>query len=612
MIRRWLSPPPLVCAFVALVLAALTIGPFMRETDQAWLLDGGMAIANGHPEIARAEFNFDKQFVSYYLPAILFQFLPSPFTADQLVLAGNVFGVILFWGAMIWLLARSSRRLPLALALPVILAPTFLVYSSYYASAFTSVAFVMLLALFLERKKWSWPLHLVSFALAFFAVGARADAIFLLPLLAMLHSPQRTFVSVLKSPNTWMMASGGLAAFFLGRALYLTDAVDYAAHPFRLKVYLGNIAFGLGASALVLLIALHAIGLAARVSRCRWWTVFLWLGLALPMAYYTLQLLSPRHCTVGAVSVLVFVCAKRGRAIFQNYFRRKSVFRILKPALVLAAVFPVFIGLNLSELKHPVLTLKEPTLLPSGAGVAPTGGYLAFAASVRSKAGFLDHNHAVWMAASRIQFDSRPDRVVPFVSTPIESYLIFAIRLQDKIPEGHALRNGSGPEWFYLESRSLLRFQFAFPPNLVSMEKYFAETVFTPLSDQGRDGITVLRGEANPDAWRADFNAALWCLNTCFGRDEFRLQKAAVLQGVSLDEWMGRKLVAVSRKPFNIVPTAAEPLVKVVESSVFGRLYVYTIPSLKPGLTLQIQNGAADNIFVGVGAFPAWMSLQKL
>ena len=41
---------------------------------------------------------------------------------------------------MFWLLARSAKKLPLALALPVILAPTFLLYSPFYASAFTSVA----------------------------------------------------------------------------------------------------------------------------------------------------------------------------------------------------------------------------------------------------------------------------------------------------------------------------------------------------------------------------------------------------------------------------------------------------------------------------------------
>lgn len=610
MIRRWLSLPPLVCAFVALVLAVLTLGPFMRETDQAWLLDGGMAIANGHPEIARAEFNFDKQFVSYYLPAILFKFLPRPFTADQLVLAGNIFGMILFWGALIWLLARSSRRLPLALALPVILAPTFLVYSSFYASAFTSVAFVMLLALFLERKQWGWPLRPVSFALAFLAVGARADAIFLLPLLAMLHSPQRTFVSVLKSPNTWLMAAGGLTAFFLGRALYLDHSIDYAPHGFKLKVYLGNVAFGLGGAALLLLAGLHATGLAVRVNRCKLWVAFLWLGLAMPMGYYSIQLLSPRHCTVGATSVLIFICARRGRILLQNYFRQKRFAFILKTALVMAALVPVLVGVDLSNLKKPKLTLKSPTLLPSGAGVASAGGYLTFAASVRSKNGFLDHNHAVWAAAKTTAFETNAVSNAPYQFAPIESYLIFAIRLQDKIPKRHSLVHGEFPDWFYMESRSLMRFQFAFPPGKVPMDEFFSRTLITPAAEVNWHGLTVFRVATNAAAAPSDFNAALWALNRAFGAEEFRLEKAQALQSIPLEWWIGKKLVAVSREPFDFV-SAGSPL-EMVDSEKFGRFYVYTIPTIQAGSILQLNHGVAEKIFVGVGAFPAWMSLQKL
>jgi hypothetical protein len=215
MTHRFFSPPAIACALTAIGLAVLVLGPYMRDTDQAWLLDGGMGIANGHPEIARVEFNFDKQFISYCLPGIFFKFLPHPFTGDQLVLAGNTLGMVLFWGAMYWLVARSARRLPLALALPVILAPAFLVYSPFYASAFTSLAGVIFLAIFLDRKKWGWFQHAMVFLLAFCAVGARADVIVLLPLLAMLHSPQRTFASVLRSLNTWLMAASGPAVFIL-------------------------------------------------------------------------------------------------------------------------------------------------------------------------------------------------------------------------------------------------------------------------------------------------------------------------------------------------------------------------------------------------------------
>jgi hypothetical protein len=608
--RKIFSNPALLCALTALILATGALGPFMRETDQAWLLDGGMSIASGHPEIAQAEFNFDKQFVSYYLAGLLFIFLPRPFAADMLVLAANVLVMLMFWGGLCWLLARSAKKLPLALALPLILAPTFLVYSPFYASAFTSVAFVIYLAIFLARKNWSWPLHCVSFALAFCAVGARADAIFLLPLLAMLHSPQRTFVSVLKSPNTWLMAAGGLAAFFLGRALYLDHAIDYAAMQFRLKIYLGHVVFGLGGAALLLLLALHATLLGLRTARCKWWTVFLWLGLLLPMGYYSLQLLTPRHCTVGAVSILVFVCAARGRVIFQNYFRRNFLASTIKFALLLAALVPVFVGVNLVDLRHPKLTCTQPTLLPSGAGAFPAGGYLAFTLNVRRCGGFLDHNQAVWAAARDTKFSTDATGGVPYLFTPIESYLKFAIRLEGKIPQRHSLANGEiPPQFFYVESRSLMRFQFAWPPEKLSAEDFFKNYRLTPVTSQNWNGISMFHGEKNVGGPVDEWNAGLWALNQAFGRDEFRLGTVELLNKIPKD-WLGRKVVVASRGKFLV---AGEPSRTPIElTGAFGPWQIYEFSPQQTGELLHLTNTGSEQIFIGISAFPAWMSLQKL
>ena len=605
-----LSLPVIICALTALLLALGALGPFMRETDQAWLLDGGMGIANGHPEIAQAEFNFDKQFVSYYLASLPYYFLPRPFTADASVLAANVLVMLMFWGGLCWLLARSAKKLPLALALPVILVPTFLVYSPFYASAFTSVAFVIFLAIFLARKNWSWPLHLVSFALAFCAVGARADAIFLLPLLAMLHSPQRTFVSVLKSPNTWLMAAGGLAAFFAGRALFLDHAVDYAPMPFRLKIYLGHVAFGLGGAALLLLAALHATLAGLRFARCKLWTAFLWLGLLLPMGYYSFQLLTPRHCTVGAVSILVFVCAARGRVIFQNYFRRKTFATAMKFALLLAALVPVFIGANLADIRHPKLTCTQPTLLPSGAGAYPAGGYLAFALNVRRSDGFLDHNHAVWAAARDTKFETDATGGVPYLFTPIESYLKFAIRLQGKVPHRHSLADDDlPPQFFYVESRSLMRFQFAWPPEKVSATVFFKNYRLAPATKQNWKGISIFRGEPNGGGVADELNAGLWALNGEFGRDEFRLGTIASLEKIPAD-WVGKKVVVVSRENFSITGDLNQ--IPVTRTGEFGSWQVYEFNSQQTGQVIHLKTAAPEKVFIGVSAFPAWMSLQKL
>jgi len=379
MIWKFIPLPVLACGLAALLLGLFTLGPYMHETDQGILLAGGVAISQGHLVMAQGDFNFDKQFISYLLLGGLFRLFPAPLEADTLVLAGNLLAMIFFWGSFLLLLARSRRHLPLALTLPVILTPAFLVHSPFFASAFISGAWVLLLAALLDRKRWTGPAHAAVFALAFCAVGARVDALFLLPLLAMLHSPRRTMVSVLKSPNTWLMAAAGLTAFFLGRAFYTSSIRDFEPLPFQLKRVIVCVVFGLGGTGVVLLAAGHALWEARRANRDRVWLLFLAAGLALPLGYYGLQMLSPRHCVTGALSALVFIAAKSGRAIFQLYFRRQGLAAGVKLALFAAALAPVLAGVDLNDVRHPRFTLTRPTLLPSPAGVFPLGAYLAHA-----------------------------------------------------------------------------------------------------------------------------------------------------------------------------------------------------------------------------------------
>jgi hypothetical protein len=96
MSRKFLTPSVLTCGLVVLLLGLLTLGPYMHETDQGTLLDGGIAISRGDWKVARKEFNFDKQFVSYLLPGAMFHFFPSRPDPDTVVLAGNVLGLFLF------------------------------------------------------------------------------------------------------------------------------------------------------------------------------------------------------------------------------------------------------------------------------------------------------------------------------------------------------------------------------------------------------------------------------------------------------------------------------------------------------------------------------------
>ena len=607
---RFFSPPAVACLIVALSFGSLMLGPFMHESDQAWLLDGSVTIVNGHWETARSSFNFDKQFISYWLPAGLFSFFPRPLNANALVLAGNLFNFTFFWGALFWLLARSHRRLPLALVLPAILAPALLVHSPFYASAFTSVAFVFLLATFLDRADWRWWHHAVVFLISFGAVGARADALFLLPLLAMLHSPRRTFASVLQSPNTWLMALGGLLALLVGYLLSALVSGNYASWHFLFKLLIAYLVFGFGSAGLLQLVALHAIWRMRSTTHCRLWLFFLALGLALPMGYYSRQLLSPRHCVTGIAALLLFVCARRGRIIFQLYFRPRISGAIIKTALVLTAVLPVFVGINLDNFARPRLTIFQPTLFPTVAGICPMGAYLGHAIHVRTSDGFLDHNQAVWSAARQTIYQPNPmSGQVEIIRTPMDSYLFFSAHLQNLTTHELPLIPGKLPPEFYLDSRSLLRFQFIWPDQLVSLDNFFADILLTPATQANWQGITILRGQPGQPVTPESDNANLWVMNRTFGGDEFRLETTTNIISIPAD-WAGRKLVFASRHNFTVTPGEKITETHLAEA-VLGDWHVYEISPLRSGEKFELHGAAPSEVITAVSALPEWMSLRK-
>lgn len=606
---RFFSAPAMVCLLVALALGALTLGPFMRETDQARFLDSGLAIAKGHPQLGFAEFNFDKQFVSYYLAALVNRCVPRPLVTDTLIYATNTFSFAFFWGALWLLLARSAHRLSFAVALSLLLTPAFLMYSPFYASAFTSAALVFLLATHLARLKWNPLSRAGIFLLAFLAVGARADALLVMPLLAMLHSPRRNFSSAFYAPNTWLLATGGLTAFIFGRVMFPIFSADVAVGTLHLKQFLGYLVFGLGATGLLLLAGLHAAFKARQLEPRRVWILFLGIALALPMGYYSFQMLSPRHCVAGAMATAVFMCARRGRALMQSYFRIRFSGGGLKIIFVGVAVIPLLVGLNLADLHHPKISFLQRTLLPSAAGVAPAGGFLGFLLSVKQLNGYLDHNQAVWVAARDTKFKADATGTVPLIWTPMESYLKFSIRLQNEVPHVYHLTSEEAlllPPVIYSESRTLMRLQFSWPVEVGNY--FFARYNFVPTTSANWHGITLLRCVTNAPNLGDFSSAAFWALSQSFGPDEFRLERTSALKQISPD-WAGKKVTLVSKGEMRVKSTLAKTGRTICAGS-FGCWHLIEFVSVRAGDIID-PSLSTDKIYVGVGALPAWMSLKK-
>src|SRR4029453_10797604 len=97
-------PVMVAATLTILTLAALMIGPYMHESDQASFVAGGVDLARGRFAEVRSAYNFDKQYVSYAFLGALFRFLPRPFSADAVVLFGNVAAFGFFWSSWLRLL----------------------------------------------------------------------------------------------------------------------------------------------------------------------------------------------------------------------------------------------------------------------------------------------------------------------------------------------------------------------------------------------------------------------------------------------------------------------------------------------------------------------------
>jgi hypothetical protein len=308
--------------------------------------------------------------------------------------------------------------------------------------------------------------------------------------------------------------------------------------------------------------------------------------------------------------VIVFLCAKRGRILLQIFFRHQPLGLPIKTVMIAAAVLPVFCGVDLTDLHHPRITCTHPTLFPSGAGVAPTGAYLAFARQLRQTHGLLDHNQAIWNAAKSTDFAADSFGAVHYLFSPVESYMRFAIRLQNKRPDGFPIGREQWPDNFYVESRSLMRYQYVYASDKVPLEKLLTQTTLTPVSKADWQGVAILHAKVIAPAETNSPFFPLWAFNSIFGSDEFRLEPLSCLNNVPR-ELGGKKLVITSRKDFQV--TTSLPLKKsILHHAVLGDWHVAEIGPLQSGCKIELPDADQSVVSVAVSAFPDWLSLKKM
>jgi len=410
--------------------------PPLRESDQASLVDGAMQLKFGKSKRDPGFYNYDKQYLSYWLsvpPGGL------PESGDRAAVAGTAIGwsnlasgsvaLIGFWFVWFSCLRKSSPGRLLS-ALAFTLSPVVLLSAAPASAAVFSAGFLLaLIALLASRGLWlrrSRPL--LAMLLVFAAVAARADAVLCLPLLCWASFRGRSWRRFRTLPTFWLMLFAAVAALLLGRWLVSDPGTMFYGIFFQPKIFAAYLVFGLGGCVLLLLLQVLAIFSATR-QRFYWFGVLL---LALPLLFYGWQLFSPRHLMTTALAILGCGFMWKGRALFRFWKRRKPrTVRCCAIAVLVASILPLLLGIYLPDPSRPRPVFTRSTEFPTADGLWPMGATLSFLNRWRHADEVpVDHNQKVWKAA--LAADSTgcgPIQPVAILESDMAAYLRLAERL---------------------------------------------------------------------------------------------------------------------------------------------------------------------------------------
>ncbi len=469
--RNWAEFPSqrllrLSILIVFVIATGLSIGPVMRETDQASILDGALRIAQGHP-IHKANFyNYDKQYLTYAFTGLLLKLGSiredfSRFTFDSIVLWGNSVAWLYFVGGLTALVLTSRSKKPEASValLAVLTCPTILFSSIFLGSAIVAAAGLCILAA-LMRYPQGFCRTGAIFAFTFLSVGARADSTLILPFLCWINCRPASWSGLVRSKQHWIMLLAAVLSILLGRSIFTGVPLDIDRFYFDLRIFATYSLFGIGAAGAVFFtqIAVTAMAITRCKSRNRksYYLAGL-LFLLFPLLYYSLQLFSPRYPIILALVTLIFPLTFRGEVLYRAVFGRKG---LKTTALLIAtvAVVPIAVGIFLPVPSRPSLTLSSPSLFPTADGLWPMGCYGHFLLKLRNAdESPIDHNQAIWNALKSVSFQSHDGDAIPILKTSMASYLFLAARLQGKANASTGWKTGETPPFLYVDERSLLR-----------------------------------------------------------------------------------------------------------------------------------------------------------
>jgi len=603
---------PVFLSACALFVVGPAIGAIMHESDQASLLRGAYLLSNGANPFAADYYNYDKQFLTYWLLAGLFAlsrlFAPNP----DYVLIGNIASALVFWTSIVALSTRTPRRLKTSAMVAVAaLAPTFLVHSPFLATNYFSAAFLIAGYMTLSRPRRGALNALVGVALLSAAVGCRADAVLILPWILWITARPASMRSLFLKPLPWLVVLAGLSAVIIGKFICTTPGADTYSPWVTPKVFVVYAVAGLGACGLLFAIIAFCLLTSAIRTRRNWdYRVFALSGLfalGFPFVFYTVQLFSTRHWTLTVVACLLFASSRRGAAMLPRILDR----RFAAASLLALALLPVFIGLSLPVLSRPALTINRPVLFPSADGLVPFGAIWAVNLGYMDRCpGVRDHNQSTWLAAKQTDFAAGPaGKIQIMLDTPLATILEFAAALQSKpsrlVPTNKV--DFSLPA--YTDLRHILRIVPDWSTGQSQERPDFLSDFFVEPASPKICGSQIVAIQALPD--RADDQALLADLAQAFAYNEFSLPiplpvNDAIEKLRSAAE-LGRVAVLASPHAFQLRRSPGSP--QKSESARNGTHFLRIDPTESVAVDARLTPGDATFWF-SASVLPAYMSIQ--
>lgn len=381
------------------------VGAVMRESDQASLLAGAVQLSRDGDVFGKSYYNYSRQFGSYWMIGAVLDLLSlDEVGADPtaVVLSGNLVASISFLaGIFVLLKVRGPRHwwewVPVSASL---FSPVILFSSPLLSSNLISAGFLCLLVSVMAGKR-SKLRDWISGSLGFCAVAARADAVLVLPLIALLSVRESSLSGLFQDGRIWILGASALLALVVGTLISSESAYDYSSF-FQPLVAGSFLFFGVG-SAFFALVGMVCWLFMRGAIRRDYYQILLGLALIVPLSFYCRILFTPRHLMTTALVVLFFASFERGKILLKE-MREARLGKLVFLLVLLATFLPMFFGIKLSSMRSGSLTCSVPTLYPTADGYWPMGCHSQFLFWLRASARRpIDHNQRVWSAWEQLK-----------------------------------------------------------------------------------------------------------------------------------------------------------------------------------------------------------------